>query len=113
MHARRRAVAGVTIFGIIVLASVGALRVRNAGDEVQITIDKEEVKTRTEQAVDKTKHLGERGAETPREIFASSQADEDTTPSDPQANSRRLDPSTEPSGDHEEPSGNERANEER
>ena len=44
-------VAGVTIVGIVVLATVGALRVRNAGDEVHITIDKKEVKATTEQAV--------------------------------------------------------------
>jgi hypothetical protein len=104
-------VAGVTIVGMIVLASVGALRVHNAGDEVQITIDKEEVKARTEQAVDKTKDLGERAAETTREFLSPAQADDAAPPSDPQANPHRPDASAETSGDHEKPSEKEQETE--
>jgi hypothetical protein len=56
-------VAAISVVVIVVLAVTGALRVRNAGDEVHITIDKKDVKEKAEQAIDKTKHLGKRVAE--------------------------------------------------
>jgi hypothetical protein len=99
-------VAAVAIVGTIILASVGALGLRNTEREVQITIDKDEVKAATEQAVDKTKHLGERATETTREILSTLQADDDAPPSDPEKNPQRPDSPAEPSEDHEEKSEN-------
>jgi hypothetical protein len=100
----------VTLAAIVVFASVGALRIFDTGDEVQITIDKEEIKETTEQAVDKTKDLGERAAESTREFFSPSDADDVESPSDPQASPRTTD-SSDTSEDYRTPSEKEQETE--
>jgi hypothetical protein len=102
-------VAAVAIVGTIILASVGALRIRNAEREVQIMIDKEEVKAATEQAVDKTKHLRERATEATREVLSTLQADDAAPTSDPEKNPQRPDSSAEPSENDEGPPENDQA----
>ena len=71
----------VVILGIIVVAVTGSLRVRNTDDEVNVTIDKSELKTKTEQAVNKAKQLGERAVERTREAISKSEPDESVQPS--------------------------------
>ena len=88
--------AAVSIVVVVVLAMTGALRVRNAEDEVHITIDKNEVKEKAEKAIDKTKHLGERVTEKTREIFHSSEDRDDADPSP--ENSREDDKTLEKEG---------------
>jgi hypothetical protein len=93
--------AAISVVVVVVLAVTGALRVRNAGDEVHITIDKKEVKEKAEQAIDKTKHLGDRVVEKTREILHSSEDRDDTLPSETPEDPQHLDPSTENSREYD------------
>lgn len=70
-------IAVVAIVSIAVMAVAGALRVSNADREVNITIDKAQLKAKTEQAVEKTKDFGVRIAEKTREVFSNPPTDGD------------------------------------
>jgi hypothetical protein len=68
-------IAVAIIASIVIVAVSGALRVRNSDQEVNITIDKGQLKEKTEEAVEKARELGERLAGGTRPGSSASRAD--------------------------------------